>query len=123
LLTPYCQWLTEQRALVLPKSTIGQVISYALSNWEALTCYTGAGFLAIDNNESERTLRAVAVGRKNWLFCGSDQGGRTAATLASAIASCQRHAVDPLAYLRDVLARIRTTPAGRLEALLPDRRA
>jgi hypothetical protein len=61
--------------------------------------------------------------RKNWLFCGSDKGGRTAATLASVIACCQRHAVDPFAYLRDVLGRIRTTPCDRLEDLLPDRRA
>jgi hypothetical protein len=108
---------------VLPKSPIGQAISYALSNWEALTRYTDAGFLAIDNNLSERTLRAVAVGRKNWLFCGSDKGGRTPATLAGVIASCQRHSVDPFAYLRDVLSRIRTTPPDRLDELLPDCRA
>jgi transposase len=121
LLTAFCQWLAEQRAAVLPKSPMGQAISYALSNGEALTRYTEAGFLAIDNNVSERTLRAVAVGRKNWLFCGSDKGGRTAATLASVIAGAQRHAVDPFAYLRDVLSRIRTTPADRLDELLPDR--
>ena len=83
--------------------------------------YCEAGFLNIDNNASERALRAVAVGRKNWLFCGSDKGGRTAATLASAIATCQRHALDPFAYLRDVLGRIRTTPGDRLDDLLPDR--
>jgi transposase len=123
LLTAFRQWLQEQRALVLPKSPMGQAISYALSNWEALCRYSDAGFLNIDNNASERTLRAVAVGRKNWLFCGSDKGGRTAATLASVIACCQRHAVDPFAYLRDVLGRIRTTPCDRLEDLLPDRRA
>jgi hypothetical protein len=106
---------------VLPKSPIGQAISYALSNWEALTRYTEAGFLNIHNNVSERTLRAVAVGRKNWLFCGSDKGGRTAATLASVIAGAQRHALDSFAYVRDVLSRIRTTPADRLDELLPDR--
>lgn len=121
LLTAFCQWLQEQRAAVLPKSPMGQAISYALSNWDALTRYTEAGFLAIDNNVSERTLRAVAVGRKNWLFCGSDKGGRTAATLVGVIASCQRHSVDPFAYLRDVLSRIRATPPDRLDDLLPDR--
>jgi transposase len=74
LLTAICQWLTEQRAAVLPKSPMGQAIGYALSNWPALCRYTEAGFLAIDNNASERALRGLAIGRKNWLFCGSDAG-------------------------------------------------
>lgn len=76
-------------------------------------------YLAIDNNASENALRRVALGRKNWLFCGSDNGGATAATLFSLIATCQRHNVEPYAYLRDVLARIAATPLSRLDELLP----
>jgi hypothetical protein len=63
----------------------------------------------------------VAIGRKNWLFCGSDTGGRTAAVLFSLIATCQRHKVEPLAYLRDTLTRIAATPMSQLDQFLPDR--
>jgi len=121
LLTSICQWLTEQRQAVLPKSPMGQAIGYALSNWTALCRYTEAGFLAIDNNASERALRGIAIGRKNWLFCGSDNGGRTAAVLASVLVSCRRHGLDPFVYLRDVLTRLPAHPADRLDDFLPDR--
>jgi transposase len=120
-LAAFCQWLSEQRSVVLPKSPMGQAVSYALSNWLALCRYTEAGFLAIDNNASERALRGIAIGRKNWLFCGSDKGGRTAAVLASALASCQRHRLDPFVYLRDVLTRLPDHPADQLADFLPDR--
>ncbi len=113
-------WLAEQSQRVLPKSPIGKAISYARSNWQALCRYTEDGDLAIDNNLSERTLRAQAIGRKNWLFVGSDNGGRTAAVLFSMTASCKRHDVDPFAWLRDVLRRLPTQPADRLDELLPD---
>ena len=83
--------------------------------------YTTDGRLAIDNNASENALRRVALGRKNWLFAGSDNGGRTAATLFSVIATCQRHQVEPMTYLRDVLTRIASTPINELRGLLPDR--
>jgi len=96
-------------------------IAYALNQWDALSVYTTDGRLAIDNNAAENALRRVAVGRKNWLFCGSDNGGNTAAILFSLIATCQRHKVDPFAYLRDVLARIAATPVSQLGQLLPDR--
>jgi hypothetical protein len=72
------------------------------------------------NNVSERSLRAQAIGRKNYLFVGSDQGGRTAATLYSLVGSCKRHQVDPFAYLKDILKRLPTHPADRLDELLPD---
>jgi len=81
--------------------------------------YATDGDLDIDNNVAERALRRVAVGRRNWLFCGSDNGGRTAAILFSLIATCQRHKVEPFAYLRDVLARIAAHPVTRLAELLP----
>jgi transposase len=95
--------------------------SYALGNPAAVTRYIEAGFLSIDNNASERALRAVAVGRKNYLFAGSDAGGRSAAVLYSVVGTCQRLGLDPFAYLRDAFARLPSLPAGRLDELLPDR--
>ena len=99
-------WLDEQRRTALPKSPLGQAISYALSNWAALVRYPEQGYLAIDNNLAERTLRPAAIGRKNWLFAGNDHGGRTAAVLFTMVASAKANHVDPFAWLRDVLARL-----------------
>lgn len=93
----------------------------ALGNRTVLIRYTEAGFLRIDNNASERALRAVAIGRKNYLFAGSDGGGRAAAVLYSVAGTCWRFGLDPFAYLRDALARLPTLPAGRMNELLPDR--
>jgi transposase len=76
VLTAMCHWIKEQQDQVLPKSPIGQAIGYALNRWEALTRYTSHGFLAIDNNAAEREMKKIAIGRKNWLFLGSDQGGQ-----------------------------------------------
>jgi transposase len=115
------EWLEKERDLVLPKSPIGQAISYTLSNWTALTRYVDDGDLHIDNNPAENAIRPVVLGRKNWLFAGSDNGGRTAAILGSFIASCQRHQIDPFAYLRDVLTEIASCPINELDRLLPDR--
>ena len=113
-------YLREERLRVLPKSPEGQAISYALSNWEALTRYCEDGNLEIDNNGAERALRGIALGRKNWMFFGSDTGGRTAAVLTSFITTCKRVDIDPFAYLRDVFHRIAAHPAKRIEELLPD---
>lgn len=104
-LQEFAAWLETQSPRVLPKSPIGQAISYARRQWPVLVRFTEAGDLAIDNNASERALRAVAVGRKNWLFAGSDAGGQTAAVLYTLVQTCKRHAVDPFAYLQDVLTR------------------
>ncbi len=113
-------YLERERPKVLPKSPEGQAISYTLSNWAALERYSEDGDLEIDNNGAERSLRGVAVGRKNWMFFGSDNGGRTAAVLTSLVATCKRHHMDPFAYLRDVFERINAHPKNRLEELLPD---
>jgi transposase len=118
-------WLESQQAVrggpVLPKSPMGQAITYALNQWDALCVYTTDGELAIDNNVSENALRRVAIGRKNWIFCGSDNGGNTAAVLFTLMATCQRHRVDPFAYLRDVLTRLPATPINELDRFLPGR--
>jgi transposase len=113
-------YLERERLRVLPKSPIAQAIAYTLSNWEALQRFAEDGDLEIDNNGAERSLRGVAVGRRNWTFFGSDGGGRTAAVLSSLIASAKRHHIDPFAYLRDVFERINAHPRNRLEELLPD---
>jgi transposase len=114
-------YLEAERPNVLPKSPEGQAIAYTLSNWEALVRYCSDGDLAIDNNAAELSLRGIVVGRRNWMFYGSDNGGRTAAVLTSLIATCKRLRVDPFAYLRDVFARISTHPQSQLDELLPDR--
>ena len=83
--------------------------------------YTETGFLAIDNNVSERTLREFVLGRKNWLFAGSDNGGRTGAMLFTMTATCRRLKIDAFAYLRDVLRRLPQLPGERIDELLPNR--
>ena len=113
-------YLRREQPQVLPKSPIAEAIGYALNNWPALRRYCEDGDLEIDNSGAERSLRGVAVGRKNWLFFGSDNGGHTAAVLTSLIATCKRLHIDPFAYLRDIFERISAHPASRLAELLPD---
>ncbi len=114
-------YLEKERKHVLPKSPIGVAVGYALSNWQALVRYLDDGDLEIDNNPAERSLRGIAIGRKNWMFYGSDNGGRTGAVLTSLITTCRRFGIDPFDYLRDVFARIGEHPHNRLDELLPDR--
>jgi transposase len=106
---------------ILPKSPIGMAAAYALRNWDALTRYTTDGDLNIDNNPAENAVRAIAVGRKNWLFLGSDRGGHAAAIHFSLIASAKRHGLDPFAYLQDLLQHIPTHPNKKIQDILPDR--
>jgi transposase len=112
-------YLLEIEAEVLPKSPEGRAVRYTLKNWAALTRYCEDGDLQIDNNAVERAIRGIAVGRANWTFFGSDEGGRTAAVLRSLVASCQRVGVDPFTWLKDVLSRIMTHPIKRIAELLP----
>lgn len=113
------EWLETEKREVLSESAIGKAIAYALNHWTALTRYAEYGFLDIDNTEAERRLRRVAIGRNNWTFAGSDASGRRAAILCSLVATCERHGVDPFAYLRDVRPRLATHPASRIAELLP----
>jgi len=114
-------WLDEQQSLVLPKSPIGEAVNYALNHWTALTRYLDDGILDIDNNAAEQALRGIAIGRKNWLFLGSNRGGRAAAAHYTLIQSAKRHGIDPFAYLRDILLRITAAPPADLRELFPDR--
>jgi transposase len=112
-------YLLEIQAEVLPKSPEGRAVRYTLKNWTALTRYCEDGDLQIDNNATERAIRGVAVGRNNWMFFGSDEGGKTSAVLRSFVASCQRVGVDPFVWLKDTLSRIADHPFNRLAELLP----
>ena len=111
----------ECGGLALPKRPMALAIQYAINQWDALCEHAGDGRLAVDNNASENALRRVAQGRKNWLFAGSNNGGRTAVILFSVIATCQRHRAEQMSHLRDVLTRIAALPVDQLETLLPDR--
>ncbi len=112
-------WLKELEPQVLPKSALATAIGYTRRQWAALERYLGDGELVPDNSASERALRGVALGRKNWLFAGSDAGGVRAAKLYSLIASAKRHALEPWAYLRTLFERLPSQPADRLHELAP----
>ena len=112
--------LDKQKLIALPKSALGKAVTYALNNWNALKTYTTNGAVDIDNNKSERALRSMAAGRKNWLFMGSKQGGRTNCVIASFIATCKAPDIHPRLYLEDVLTRL-AAGETELEELLPDR--
>jgi len=106
---------------ILPKSPLGKALTYALNQWEALCLYATDGRLQIDNNSAERAMRRVAVGRRNWLFAGSPEGGKSAAVLYSLIETCRRHHINPHQYLTDILVRVSTNPAANIAELTPRR--
>ena len=113
-------WLEAEHQVLLPRSPMATAITYAKNQWTALNTYVTQGYLNIDNNASERALKRVALGRKNWLFAGNDAAAENHAKLWSLIASCERHKVDPQRYLTSVLAKIGTTPSEELGQFLPD---
>jgi transposase len=112
-------WFTATLGRVPGRSDLAGAIRYALARWGALTRYVGDGRLEPDNNPVERAIRPLALGRKNWLFAGSDAGGRRAAAIASLVATARLNGLDPEAYLRDVLGRIADHPVSRVADLLP----
>ncbi len=113
-------WLDREREVVLPRSPMGEAFTYTLNQWTALNTYVREGYLHIDNNGAERALKRVAIGRKNWLFAGTDYAGGTAARLWSLIASAERHSLDPQRYLTGILARLPGASASDLGHFLPD---
>ncbi len=112
-------WMEKSLVSLSPKSETASAIRYALSRWRALTRYIGDGRLEIDNSAAERALRVVALGRKNYLFAGSDAGGDRAAAFYSLIGTAKLNGIDPELYLRTVLARIASHPVNRIDELLP----
>jgi hypothetical protein len=119
LLESLKQWLEETLGKLSRKSDTAVAVRYALGRWEALMRYCDDGRLEIDNNSAERALRVVALGRKNFLFAGSDGGGESAAAIYSLIGSAKLNGLDPEAYLREVLTCIADHSINRIEELLP----
>src|SRR3954469_23564677 len=111
--------LAELERRALPKSALAKAVWYARNQWQALCRYTEDGRLSIDNNVSERTLRHQAIGRKNWLFLGSEQAGTRAAVLFTILAGAKRHRIEPWTYLRELLLRLHDDDP-RLDEMLPD---
>jgi transposase len=119
LVTELQTWLYEQRTKLSRNNDTRKAINYILSRWDAFTRFLDDGRLCMSNNAAERELRAVAVGRRNWTFAGSDEGGRRAAAIYTLIATAKLNDVDPQAWLADVLARLPDHPAKRIHELLP----
>ena len=117
----FWQWCETARRDALPKSGLGTAIQYALNLRKPLEHYLDDRRLAIDNNACERSLRAIAIGRRNWLFTGSEAGGHAAAAMFSLIGSATLNDVEPFAYLRDIFTRMPATPVSQIEQFLPDR--
>ena len=112
-------YLSEQRAKLSRGHDLAKAIDYILKRWAAFTRFLDDGRVCLSNNAAERALRGIALGRKSWLFCGSDRGGQRAAAMYSLIVTAKMNDVDPQAWLADVLAQIATHPAHRLDELLP----
>jgi transposase len=112
-------FLAETLGQISGKSTLARAIRYATSRWPALTRYTTDGRLEMSNNAAERAIRPLTLGRKNYLFAGSDSGGIRAAAMYSLISTCRLTGIDPEAYLRDIFARIADHPINRIDDLLP----
>jgi hypothetical protein len=113
-------WLEEQRRRLSSKTALAKAIQYALTRWDALARYAGDGRLAIDNNPAERSLRGIAITRKNFLFLGSQAGGGRAAILYTVLETAKLNGLDPEAYFSDVLDRMaKGHPINRLSELLP----
>ena len=119
ILHQFKSWLEERLRELAPKTPTAKAIGYALNNWQALERYTEDGRLEIDNNRSERAIRPLTIGRKNWLFLGSPRGGQAAATVFSLIQTCKELGLNPEAYLKDVLTRLPTTKQKDIDSLLP----
>jgi transposase len=112
-------WLHAEQGRHPPRGAMGEAIGYALGQWRPLMLFLTDPHLPIDNNASERALRVAALGRKNFLFVGTDEAGENLAGLYSLISTCEVNGVNPVSYLADVLLRVQTHPAARIDELLP----
>ncbi len=115
----HTEWLDRESLKILPSSPIGEAIRYALGQWDALRRYAEHGAAAIDNNAIERAIRGIAITRKNFMFVGSEEGGRWAAVAYSLIESAKLNGIDPYHYIKDILTRVWTHPQSRIKELMP----
>jgi transposase len=119
LVTELESWMREQRARLSRGNDLARAMDYMPKRWPAFTRFLDDGRICLSNNAAERALRGIALGRKSWLFAGSDRGGQRAAAMYSLIVTAKMNDVDPQAWLADVLARIADHPASRIDELLP----
>lgn len=112
-------WMRAERANLSRHNEVAKAMDYILKRWVAFTRFLDDGRICITNNAGERALRGIALGRKSWLFAGSDRGGQRAVALYSLIVTCKLNDIDPQAWLADVLARIADLPVQKLDTLLP----
>jgi transposase len=112
-------WMQAERGKLSRHNDVAKAMDYMLKRWTAFTGFLEDGRICLTNNAAERALRCVAVGRRNWTFCGSDRGGERAAAMYTLIATAKLNDIDPEAWLADVLRRINDHPASRLDELLP----
>jgi len=117
--TRFKDWLDSERAKHPPKSPLGVAIRYALGQWKELGVFLEDARVPLDNNASERALRRIALGRKNYLFVGDVDSGKSLAGLYSIVATCESRGINPFDYLNDVLGRVQDHPASAIDALLP----
>lgn len=115
------EYLKKIAVTALPKSPLGDAVGYALRQWGALCRYTDDGGLEIDNNGAENALRPLCLGRKNWLFIGSEAAAHRTMVLLTLVQTCKAHQIDPFAYLRDIIDRVNTHPMSRIDELTPRR--
>lgn len=121
LVDAFHQWMQDERTRQLPKAKLLGAINYMLNRWESFTRFLECGMVPLDNNLAERAVKFPVLGRKAWLFVGNPKAGETAAKLFTLTKTCNRHHIDPFAYLQDVYARLPTMSRDELPALLPDR--
>ena len=119
LVAELADWMNAARARLSPHDDTAKAMNYMLNRWPAFTRFLDDGRICLTNNAAERALRGIALGRKSWLFAGSDRGGQRAAKMYSLIVTAKMNDIDPQAWLADVLTRIADHPAHRLEELLP----
>ena len=112
------KWMKEQYIQTLPKSLIGKALAYSIERWDKLCLYTTNGMLSIDNNPVENSIRPVAIGRKNYLFCGSHEAAKRSAMLYSLLGTCKMNGINPFDWLKDVLERIPAHPINKIKELL-----
>lgn len=113
------RWLKNQLKILIPNTPIIRAVNYMVNHWRALCNYLSNGYLDIDNNKGERAMRRVAIGRKNWMLAGSDEGGKRAAIIYSILETCKQNGINPFEYLKDVFTRLPNAKQSDIKSLLP----